>query len=115
MLFRSDDPAGHSDADIVSTLHPTPAVGGSPTREAVAWIRANEPFARGWYAGPIGWVGYDSSEFAVAIRSALIDGTSLSVYTGAGIVPGSDPAREWQEIEDKMGTFLHVLAGDCGT
>jgi len=101
---------GHSDVDIMSALHPTPAVGGFPTQEAVAWIRANEPFERGWYAGPVGWIGYDSSEFAVAIRSALIDGTALSVYTGAGVVPGSDPAHEWQEIEDKIGTFLHVLA-----
>ncbi len=100
---------GITDADLLAELHPTPAVGGYPSAEALAWIRATEPFERGGYAGPTGWVGFDSCDFAVAIRSGLASGTTLSLFAGCGLVPGSDPEREWDETENKMGTFLDYL------
>lgn len=98
-----------SDADLLAAFHPTPAVGGLPRDKAIEAIKELEPFERGWYAGPVGWVGYDSSEFAVAIRSGLLANDALSVYTGAGIVPGSVDSDEWDEIENKMTDFLAVL------
>jgi len=104
--------AGKGEAEILEALHPSPAVGGAPGRAALDWIAREEPFDRGWYAGPVGWVGYESSEFAVGIRSGLIDGNALSLYAGAGIVPGSDAAREWAEIESKLETFFTVLKQD---
>lgn len=97
------------DGELLRTLHPTPAIGGVPTENALDLIRETEPFDRGWWAGPLGWVGYDATEFAVAIRSGLISGNTLSLYSGAGIVPGSEPAEEWREIENKMANFLSVL------
>jgi len=97
------------DGAIVRALHPTPAVGGWPAGPAQAIIEEVERFDRGCYAGPIGYVGCDSAEFAVAIRSGLLAGDSLRLYTGAGIVQGSDPAEEWEELENKMGTFLSAL------
>lgn len=97
------------DADLLAAFHPTPAVGGLPRDESLRIIDELEPFERGWYAGPVGWVGYDSSEFAVAIRSGLLANDALSVYTGAGIVPGSVDSDEWDEIENKMTDFLAVL------
>ena len=100
---------GKTESDILETLHPSPAVGGCPVKAALEWIEREEPFDRGWYAGPVGWVGYDSSEFAVGIRSGLIDGNTLSLYAGAGIVPGSDAEREWAEIESKLETFSRML------
>lgn len=100
---------GIGDADLLEALHPTPAVGGHPTSEAVRWIAEVEPFDRGWYAGPVGWVGCDGSEFAVAIRSGLIAGDTVSLYSGAGIVAGSTAEDEWDEIENKMGNFLSAL------
>jgi menaquinone-specific isochorismate synthase len=100
---------GITDGDILSRLHPTPAVAGSPTPQALEYIRALEPFCRGWYAGPVGWVGRDASEFAVAIRSALASGRALFLYAGAGIVRGSDPAAEWDEVEQKTTTALGAL------
>ena len=104
-----------TDTDILSALHPTPAVGGEPTDPAIAWIREHERVPRGWYAGPIGWVGRDETEFAVAIRCARITGRRVSVYAGAGIVAGSDPMQEWNEIEDKMAAFSRMLrrSGSC--
>jgi len=99
--------------DLLAALHPTPAVGGTPTGAALARIAATEPFDRGWYAGPVGWVGAEAAEFAVAIRSGLVrqgpEGASLALYSGAGIVAGSDPAAEWAEIEDKIVDFARVL------
>lgn len=98
-----------SDADLIMDLHPTPAIGGFPTDIALKAIEKLEPFNRGWYAAPIGFVGYDHTEFVVAIRSALIEKEQVCLYSGAGIVKGSNPAEEWQEIEDKISKFLKAL------
>lgn len=98
--------------DLLGTLHPTPAVGGTPTDAALQHIRAVEPLDRGWYAGPVGWVQDDAAAFAVGIRSGLVDGADLSLFSGAGIVAGSDPAAEWQEIEHKISDFIDVLGLD---
>ena len=84
-------------------------MGGYPTENALAEIERLESFPRGWYAGPIGWVGADSAEFAVAIRSGLVRSRQLSLYSGAGIVPGSTAESEWEEIEHKIGDFLEIL------
>jgi len=98
-----------SDIEILSTLHPTPAVGGVPGKEALEQIQSMEPFHRGWYAAPVGWIGHNSAEFAVAIRSGLVNGKNLALYSGGGIVDGSDVKSEWQEIENKIGNFLKAL------
>ena len=98
-----------SDAEILQTMHPTPAVGGSPTEKAIAAIKKLEPFDRGWYAAPIGWVSHDASEFAVGIRSGLVAGNKLALYSGAGIVKGSTPKGEWAEIENKIANFMNAI------
>ena len=103
-----------SPLDVLRALHPTPAVGGTPRRASQEAIRRLEPFDRGLYAGAVGWVGRDeagaeAAEFAVGIRSALVRGRDVSLYSGAGIVAGSDPAAEWAEIEGKLADFERVL------
>lgn len=103
-----------SDAEILDALHPTPAVGGYPREEALEEIRALEPFDRGWYAGPVGWIGADSSEFAVGIRSGLVSGREISLFSGAGIVAGSTAEGEWAEIEQKIGDFTRILGLEPG-
>jgi menaquinone-specific isochorismate synthase len=75
-------------------------------------IRRMEPFDRGWYAGPIGWIGAEGAEFAVGIRSGMVRGKKLSLYSGAGIVAGSTPEGEWAEIEQKISDFAAVLGLD---
>ena len=107
--FKGELDPETSDADLIKALHPTPAMGGYPTDIALEAIEDLEPFNRGWYAAPIGFVGHDHTEFVVAIRSALIEKERVSLYSGAGIVLGSDPADEWQEIEDKISKFLKAL------
>jgi menaquinone-specific isochorismate synthase len=95
--------------DIIEALHPTAAVNGFPKETAKEEIRKCETFSRGWYAGPIGWIGEDSSEFAVGIRSARIKDNEISLFAGAGLVRASDPSMEWEETENKLSLFLDVI------
>ena len=96
-------------SDVMEALHPTPAVGGYPVEPALAAIRDLEGFDRGWYAGPVGWIGPQGAEFAVALRCGLVRDRTLFLFAGAGIVEGSDPAAEWQEIEQKISDIPGVL------
>jgi isochorismate synthase len=99
--------------DLVSRLHPTPAVAGWPRREALDWIAQVEAGERGWYAGPVGWVNAaGEGDFAVGIRSVAIRGRSARLFAGAGIVEGSDPDLEWSETELKMKGILDAIARD---
>ncbi|MEE2744412.1 MAG: isochorismate synthase [Bdellovibrionota bacterium] len=95
--------------DIISELHPTPAVGGDPWTEAKSFINSHESFERGLYASPVGFISKNYTEFAVGIRSALIDDKNLHVFGGAGIVLGSTPEKEWEETLSKMKSFEHYL------
>lgn len=98
-----------TDADILPKLHPTPAVGGFPRPQALQLIQELEPFERGWYAAPVGWVSCDDAEFAVAIRSGVIDRDRLLLFAGAGIVCGSQSEEEWAEIENKIRHFTDLF------
>ena len=98
-----------TDHQIFERLHPTAAVCGQPTTKALEVIEMFEPFDRGWYAAPVGYIGHDDVQFAVAIRSALVEGNKLALYSGAGIVEGSLAQGEWEEIEGKIKTFLELL------
>ncbi|XP_011044019.1 PREDICTED: isochorismate synthase 2, chloroplastic-like isoform X2 [Populus euphratica] len=103
--LRSED----DEFNILSSLHPTPAVCGFPTEEARLLI-AETVFDRGMYAGPVGWFGGGESEFAVGIRSALVEkGLGALIYAGTGIVKGSNPSLEWDELELKTSQFTKLL------
>jgi menaquinone-specific isochorismate synthase len=105
---------GITDAALLDAMHPTPAVCGHPRSVALEKIKALEPFDRGWYAGPVGWIGHESSEFAVGIRSGLVRGRTLALYSGAGIVAGSVPEEEWAEIEQKISDFTGLFGLEQG-
>jgi isochorismate synthase len=94
---------------LAGRLHPTPAVGGSPRDAALRFIDEHEDIDRGWYASPIGWIGRDSGEFAVALRSALINGDDALLFAGCGLVAGSDPALEYAESSLKMRSMQSAL------
>jgi len=97
------------DYEIISTLHPTPAVSGYPKQNMNEILKRYETFYRGFYAGPVGWIGKDNSEFAVGIRSGVLNNNYLSVFSGAGIVKKSSPEDEWNEIENKISPLLKIL------
>lgn len=106
---------GGSSLDLVGALHPTAAVAGTPTSAAIAAIRELEPFDRGRYAGPVGWVdAAGNGEWAIALRCAQFSpaATDIAVtaYAGAGIVSGSDPESELLETRVKFRPLVDALA-----
>jgi len=97
--------------DLAVALHPTPAVGGSPTDEAVALI-ADLEGDRGFYAGTVGWCdGRGDGRWVVSIRCAQLsaDRRTAVARSGGGIVAESDPDDEVDETTAKFRTILSAL------
>jgi menaquinone-specific isochorismate synthase len=96
--------------ELVTALHPTPAVGGAPRDVALAMITELEQLDRGRYAGPVGWVDAEGNgTWAVGIRSAELAGTTARVFAGVGVVADSEPASELAETRAKMQAVLGAL------
>jgi menaquinone-specific isochorismate synthase len=102
---------GSTSLDLIAALHPTAAVAGNPTDTALAVIDELEPFDRGRYAGPVGWVGADGDgEWAVALRCAQVaENGDITAYAGAGIVAESDPERELIETKMKFRPIVEAF------
>lgn len=84
--------------DVIQKLHPTAAVAGTPRQEALALIRELEPFDRGGYAGPVGWLSSNGSgEIAIALRGGVIEKDQVRALAGCGIVSESTPQAELDE------------------
>ena len=97
---------------LVQALHPTPALGGVPTDISLDIIRNKEGMDRGYYAAPIGWTDTaGNGEFAVAIRSALLEGEQAYLYAGGGIVADSEPTKEYDETWVKFRPVMRALGG----
>ena len=96
---RPGGPPGVPSAlQLVAEVHPTPAVGGTPTDEAVAYIGEVEGFDRGRYAGPVGWMdAHGDGSWAIGLRSAYVDGDHATMYAGVGVVAGSRPGPNWRK------------------
>ena len=102
---------GHRLLDLADALHPTPAVAGLPRREALSWLRSLEGFPRGYYGAPLGWVDLcGDADLRVAIRCGQLQGQHLKLTAGAGIVMGSSPEREQQEVELKLSVLQRQFA-----
>ena len=87
-----------------------PAVGGEPRDLALERIAEHEGIERGWYAGPIGWLGADGDgEFMVALRCGLVAGRDATLFAGCGIVADSVPSREWEESRMKLRPVVSAL------
>jgi menaquinone-specific isochorismate synthase len=99
--------------DLVSLLHPTPAVGGTPTDWATHWITENETVPRGWYASPVGWFNAaGDGAFHVALRSGVLRGKDAFLYAGSGVVAKSDAKAELAETELKLASLLDALRSE---
>jgi menaquinone-specific isochorismate synthase len=95
---------------LVAAVHPTPAVGGTPTDAAVAYISEVEGFDRGRYAGPVGWMdARGDGSWAIGLRSADVDGPHASMYAGVGVVAGSRAGTELAETQLKLQALLAAL------
>ena len=98
--------------DLVELVHPTPAVGGTPRDEALAAIATLERDRRGYWAGPVGWADANGDgEWMIGIRSARLhlDGRTITLRAGAGVVADSDPEAEGAETDVKLTSVLESL------
>lgn len=106
-------PLGWNSLDIVNTLHPTAAVAGVPTKKALELISSLEPFDRGRYAGPVGWIDdRGDGEWAIALRCGQYSGEDKTVtaFAGAGIVRDSEPEKELLEVSVKLQPIVDVVS-----
>jgi menaquinone-specific isochorismate synthase len=97
---------------LAAALHPTAAVGGTPTSAAVRLIAEIEGMGRGRYAGPVGWMDASGDgEWGIALRSAEFDGARVRLFAGCGIVSDSDPEAELAEAAAKFVPVRDALGG----
>jgi menaquinone-specific isochorismate synthase len=107
---------GYSPLKLAQQLHPTPAVAGLPGKDALKWLRVLEPFERGNYAAPIGWIDSNGdAELRVAIRCGHALGHNVDLTAGAGLVLGSSADREMSEIQLKLSVLSQELKDSCTT
>ena len=105
------DSATVTSLELAAALHPSAAVGGTPTRVATDLIAQIEGMDRGRYAGPVGWMDADGDgEWGIALRSALIDGPRVRLFAGCGIVADSDPEAELAETQGKFVPVRDALS-----
>ncbi len=96
--------------NLVAALHPTPAVCGWPRAEALELIHELEPFDRGRYTGPVGWMDTSGNgRFAVAIRCAEVSGNRARLFAGNGLVESSNPVTELAETRAKLQALLAAI------
>jgi len=95
---------------LAQSLHPTPAVGGSPRAEALSWLAQENGQPRGWYTGAFGWLDRDGEgELSVVLRCGLLNERTVDLFAGAGIVSRSRPEEELAETEWKLRTMRGAL------
>ncbi|MFA7227408.1 MAG: isochorismate synthase [Melioribacteraceae bacterium] len=105
--------SGISFFSLLELLYPTPAVCGYPKTEALSIINVIEKFDRGLFAGAVGWFNLEGkAEFSVGIRSALLRKNILLAYAGCGVINGSEPVSEYNEIELKLKPILNLFADE---
>jgi len=110
VTHETDDVA--SSLTLAEALHPSAAVGGTPTETARALIHEIEGMDRGRYAGPVGWMDADGDgEWGIGLRSAEVDGRRVRLFAGCGIVADSDPESELAEAQAKFVPVRDALAG----
>ena len=106
----NDDTRRPSALELAIALHPTPAIGGSPWEAALAYLARTEPFERGRYGGPVGYVDANGDgAWWIGIRSATVDENEAVLCAGGGIVAESDPESEFAETEAKFAALSPIL------
>ncbi|MGZ4456874.1 MAG: isochorismate synthase [Nocardioides sp.] len=105
------DAATVTSLQLAEALHPSAAVGGTPTPVATALITEIEQMDRGRYAGPVGWMDASGDgEWGIALRSARVEGSTVRLYAGCGIVAESDPEAELAESQAKFVPVRDALS-----
>lgn len=108
--FRFALPRQNKLGDLLSLLHPTPAVCGLPKEEAYRFILRHEGYDRSYYSGFIGWLDPEGqSDLYVNLRCMHLSAGGCTLYAGGGLLSSSSLEEEWQETEDKFQTMKWLL------
>ncbi|HEV3029619.1 MAG TPA: anthranilate synthase component I, partial [Planctomycetota bacterium] len=101
---------GKSAFDLMRATFPAGTVSGAPKVRAMQVIAEKEPVERGFYAGALGYFGYDGNlDSCITLRTALLKGGRIYIQAGGGVVADSDPAEEYQETINKAGALLKAV------
>ena len=95
--------------EIITALHPTPAVAGVPKNKAISTIAANENHDRSFYSGFLGKINSSDCKLFVNLRCLHIKNNQAKIFVGGGITQDSEPEKEWEELLQKSQTMLNVL------
>jgi anthranilate synthase component 1 len=96
--------------DALRSVFPAGTLSGAPKVRAMQLIAAAEGERRGLYGGAVGYLGYDGNlDTAITIRSAVLKEGHAHIHTGAGIVAGSVPQREYEETEHKVAALRRAI------
>ena len=99
--------AGKTAFDLMRATFPAGTVSGAPKVRAMQIIAEKEPVQRGFYAGALGYFGYDGNlDSCITLRTALLRDGMMYVQAGGGVVADSDPDAEYQETINKAGALL---------
>ena len=99
---------------LISSIHPTPAVCGTPKKEAMLYINKFEPIDRAFYSGFLGEINVlknnsTVTNLVVNLRCMHLNGLNATLFAGGGITSKSDPEKEWEETEAKLRTISSVF------
>lgn len=96
--------------DVMRACFPAGTLSGAPKVRAMQIIEEMEPTRRGLYGGAVGYFSFSGDmDFAIAIRTMLVDGKTGYVQAGAGIVADSDPASEYRECVNKARAVMAAV------
>lgn len=96
--------------EVLSLLHPTPAVCGLPKEAAYRFILENEGYDRSYYSGFIGWLDPEGkTDLYVNLRCMQIASSTFTLFAGGGLLASSELESEWQETKDKLETMGRLL------
>jgi len=103
------DPAKNA-FDLMRATFPAGTVSGAPKVRAMQIIAEKEPVERGFYAGALGYFGYDGNvDSCITLRTALVRDGKVHIQAGGGVVADSDPAAEFMETVNKAGALLKAV------
>lgn len=97
--------------DLMRATFPAGTVSGAPKIRAMQIIAEKEPVQRGFYAGALGYFGYEGNvDSCIMLRTSLLKDGQIHIQAGAGIVADSDPESEFQETINKASALFKAVS-----
>jgi anthranilate synthase component I len=96
--------------DVTRATFPAGTLTGAPKVRAMEIIDQVEPSRRGLYGGAVGYYSFSGDmDFAIAIRTMLVQNGMAYFQAGAGVVSDSVPANEYHECLNKARALITAI------